>query len=77
MTLIFLRHHTPKTKKFIKKQLRGGEPASIYDIEAGDCCLAPADAGGPDRLLTFVNDVTPEMVGFIWKNAGWADPSRN
>ncbi|MDA8130418.1 MAG: hypothetical protein M0011_02820 [Elusimicrobia bacterium] len=77
MTLIYLRNHTPKAKKFIKKKLRGDEPSSIYDIEAGDCCLAPAHDGSSDRLVTFVNDVTPEMVDFIWKSAGWANLSQN
>lgn len=77
MTLIYLRTHTPKAKKFIKKKLRGDEPSSIYDIEAGDCCLAPAHDGSTDRLLTFVNDVSPEMLQFIYSSASWAGLSLN
>jgi hypothetical protein len=75
MNLIYLRHGTPKTRKFIKRKLRGREAASIYDIEAGDCCLLPA-AGRRNYLLTFLNDVSPEMLAFMYRSGG-ADARRN
>jgi len=75
MNLIYLRHNAPKARKFIKKKLRGAEGASIYDIEAGDCCLAPA-AGRRDYLVTFLNDVSPGMLEFMYRS-GLADPDVN
>ena len=66
MNLIYLRPANPKARKFIKKKLRGSEAASIYDIEAGDCCLAPAQVTRRDYMLTFLNDVSPEMLAFIY-----------
>jgi hypothetical protein len=77
MNLIYLRHGTPKTRKFLKKKLRGAETASIYDIEAGDCCLAPAHSGRRDYLLTFLNDVTPDMMNFMVRSPGWRALDRN
>lgn len=77
MNLIFLRNHTPKAKKFIKKKLRGAEPRSIYDIEAGDCCFPPAAPGGRDYLFTFLNDMSPEMLGFISRSSSWTAMNRN
>jgi len=77
MNLIYLRSTTPKTKKFIKKKLRGDEAASIYDIEAGDCCLAPAPAGRRDYLLTFLNDISPEMLAFIYLSGIGANLNHN
>lgn len=77
MNLIYLRHTTPKTKKFIKKKLRGSEPASIYDIEAGDCCLAPASSGRRDYALTFLGDLSPEMLDSMYGSYGCADLDLN
>lgn len=71
MNLIYLRSHAPKARKFIKKKLKRGEPSSIYDIEAGDCCLAPAGPVGTDYILTFLNDASPEMLAFIHTNRQW------
>lgn len=76
MNLIYLRHGTPKTRKFIKKKLRGREAYSIYDIEAGDCCLVPAAPGRRDYLVTFLNDVSLEMLQFMYRTGG-ADLGRN
>ncbi|MHB0996167.1 MAG: hypothetical protein ACYC2I_07345 [Elusimicrobiales bacterium] len=76
MNLIYLRTTAPRAKKFIKGKLKGAEPRSIYDIEAGDCCLAPAAARRGDYLVTFLNDVSPEMLGFIYRTGG-ADTRRN
>lgn len=76
MNLIYLRHTTPKARKFIKKELRGKTDRSIYNIEAGDCCLAPAPVGRRDYLVTFLNDASPEMLGFICRTGG-ADLDRN
>lgn len=77
MNLIYLRSHAPKARKFIKQKLRGGEPRSIYDIEAGDCCLAPAEPGGTDYILTFLNDASPEMLAFIQASRQWTAPDLN
>ncbi|HAN04424.1 MAG: hypothetical protein A2X29_07160 [Elusimicrobia bacterium GWA2_64_40] len=77
MNLIYLRSHAPKARKFIKKKLRRDEPSSIYDIEAGDCCLAPADTGGTDYILTFLNDASPEMLAFIQTSRQWTAPDLN
>lgn len=68
MNLIYLRHANPKARKFIKKKLRGTEAFSIYDIEAGDCCLAPAPVRRRDYMLTFLNEVSPEMLDFIYRS---------
>jgi hypothetical protein len=76
MNLIYLRHGTPKTRKFLKKKLRGREAVSIYSIEAGDCCLAPAPLRRRDYVLTFLNDVSPEMLQFMYASGG-ADLRRN
>ena len=77
MNLIYLRNHTPKARKFIKKKLRGGGSRSIYEIEAADCCLSPADPAGQDYLFTFLNDVSPEMLDFIRRSGQRAELSRN
>ncbi len=77
MNLIYLRASTPKTRKFIKKKLRGREAFSIYDIEAGDCCLAPAPVKRRDYLVTFLNDVSAEMLAFMYASAPSADIRRN
>lgn len=69
MNLIYLRHPGSKARKFMKKKLRGAESCSIYDIEAGDCCLAPAPVGRRDYMITFLNDVSPEMLAFIYRSA--------
>jgi hypothetical protein len=70
MNLIYLRpSNNSKARKFIKKKLRGSEAASIYDIEAGDCCLAPAPVTRRDYMVTFLNDVSPEMLEFIYQSA--------
>ncbi len=76
MNLIYLRTHTPRARRFMKKKLRRGEPASVYGIEAGDCCLAPA-AGRKDYLLTFVHDVSPEMLDFMYRSAAWKGLAEN
>lgn len=69
MNLIYLRpSNNSKARKFIKKKLRGSETASIYDIEAGDCCLAPAPVTRRDYMLTFLNDISPEMLAFIYQS---------
>lgn len=77
MNLIYLRNHTPKAKKFIKKKLRGDENRSIYDIEAADCCLPPADPAGQDYLFTFLNDMSPEMLHFICRSGQWTERNQN
>ncbi len=77
MNLIYLRPTASKARKFMKKKLRGGEGASIYDIEDGDCCLAPALSGRRDYMLTFLNDVSPEMLAFIYRSGMWAGMSLN
>jgi hypothetical protein len=70
MNLIYLRHTTPKVKKFLKKELRGDADRSIYDIEAGDCCLSPSPVRRRDYLVTFLNDVSPEMLAFVYRTGG-------
>jgi len=77
MNVIYLRHGTPKARKFMKKKLRGSEEASIYDIEAGDCCLAPVPVKRRDYLVTFLGDLTPEMLSFIYRSGDWTGLSRN
>lgn len=77
MNLIYLRHGTPKARKFIKKKLRGSERASIYDIEAGDCCLTPAPVRRRDYMLTFLGDLSPEMLAFIYRSGLWSTLNRN
>lgn len=77
MNLIYLRSAAPKAKKFIKEKLRGGERASIYDIEAGDCCLAPGPARRRDYIVTFLNDPSPEMLDFIYTSQAWTGMNRN
>ena len=77
MNLIYLRSTTPKTRKFIKKKLRRGEAASIYDIEDGDCCLAPAQVRRRDYMVTFLGDVSPQMLAFIYRSGQWTSLSRN
>ena len=77
MNVIYLRHGTAKARKFINKKLRGGEEASIYDIEAGDCCLAPAPVKRRDYLVTFLGDLSPEMLAFIYRSGLWTGLSRN
>ena len=66
MNVIYLRHGTAKARKFINKKLRGGEEASIYDIEAGDCCLAPLPRKRNGYVLTFLNDMSREMLAFLY-----------
>ena len=46
--------------------LRGAEAASIYDIEAGDCCLAPLPRKRNGYVLTFLNDMSREMLAFLY-----------
>jgi len=77
MNLIYLRPSTPKARKFIKKKLRGRDAFSIYDIQAGDCCLSPAPVKRRDYLLTFLHDVSPEMLSFIYATGLNADTCRN
>ena len=77
MNVIYLRSGTPKARKFINKKLRGREGASIYDIEAGDCCLAPAPVKRRDYMLTFLGDISPEMLSFIYRSGAWAGLGRN
>lgn len=92
MNVIYLRHGTPKARKFMKRKLRGGgsggqyssslplsgdRSASIYDIEAGDCCLAPAPVKRRDYMVTFLGDLSPEMLAFIYRSGAWAGLSRN
>ena len=69
MNVIFLRPGTSKARRFLKKKLRRTWRASIYDIEAGDCCLAPAPVKGRDYLLTFLGDLSPDMLAFIYRSA--------
>lgn len=69
MNLIYLRNRTPKTRKFMRRKLRGREQASIYDIAQGDYSLPPAYKGRNDRIVTFVNDVSSEMLDFIYASA--------
>jgi len=77
MNVIYLRQGTPRARKFINKKLRGAEPASIYDIEAGDCCLAPAPVKRRDYMVTFLGDVSPEMLAFIYTSGQWAGLNQN
>ncbi len=70
MNLIYLRHGSPKARKFIRKKLRGRGAASIYDIEAGDCCLVPAAPRRRDYLFAFLRGVSPEMLAFMYSGAG-------
>lgn len=77
MNLIYLRAANPKARKFIKKKLRGAEGASIYDIKAGDCCLAPVPVKRGGYLLTFLNDVSPEMLVFIYQSGSRANLNQN
>ena len=77
MNLIYLRAANPKARKFIKKKLRRAEAVSIYDIEAGDCCMAPAPLKRRDYVLTFLNDMSPEMLAFIYRSGMWTGTSRN
>jgi hypothetical protein len=76
MNLIYLRTTAPRAKKFIKGKLKGTGARSLYGIEAGDCCLAPVPAKRRDYLLTFLHDVSPEMLEFIYRTGG-ADAARN
>lgn len=77
MNLIYLRPTTSKARKFIKKKLRPSVGASIYDIEAGDCCLAPAPVRRRDYIVTFLNDASPEMLSFIYISRMWANLNQN
>jgi hypothetical protein len=77
MNLIYLRSAAPKAKKFIKSKLRGAEAASIYDIEAGDCCLTPVPVKRRDYIVTFLNEVSPEMLDFMHTSQAWTGLSRN
>lgn len=77
MNLIYMRPSNPKAKKFIKMKLRGDENRSIYDMEEGDCCLAPAPVGKHDYMVTFLNDVTPDMLDFIYLSAAWSGLDNN
>ena len=77
MNLIYLRPTAPKARKFIKKKLRPSSGASIYDIEAGDCCLAPVPVKRRDYILTFLNDASPEMLSFIYISRMWSNLNQN
>jgi hypothetical protein len=77
MNLIYLRPSTPKARRFIKKKLRPGAGPTIYDIEAGDCCLPPAPVKRRDYMLTFLNDISPEMLSFIYRSGQWASLNQN
>lgn len=77
MNLIYLRPSNPKARKFMKKELRGAGSCSIYDIEAGDCCLAPAPVGRRNYMVTFLRDVSPEMLAFIYRSGEWAGLDEN
>ena len=77
MNLIYLRPTAPKAKKFIKKKLRTAGSASIYNIEAGDCCLAPVQVKRRDYILTFLNDFTPEMFSFMSVSRLWTNLNQN
>ena len=77
MNLIYLRPTAPKARKFIKKKLRPSAGASIYSIEAGDCCLAPVQVKRRDYILTLLNDVSPEMLSFMYVSRSWANLNQN
>lgn len=77
MNLIYLRQGTPRTRKFLKRKLKGREARSIYDIEAGDCCLAPAGPARRDYMVTFLNGVSAEMLRFIYSSSGRAPAAGN
>ena len=77
MNLIYIRPSAPKARRFINKKLRGAEASSIYDIEAGDCCLAPAPVKRGGYMLTFLNDISHEMLSFIYQSARGARENRN
>lgn len=77
MNLIYMRHTTPKTRKFLRKKLRGGDARSIYAIEAGDCCLPPTPVKRRDVVLTFLHDASREMLEFMYVNRVWASLNWN
>ena len=77
MNVIYLRHGGPKARRFMKKKLRGKEDASIYNIEQGDCCLAPAPVKRRDYMVTFLGDLSPEMLAFIYRSGASRGLSRN
>lgn len=77
MNLIYLRNHNMKARKFIKSALRGSEELSIYDIEDSDCSLPAAPAEASEYLLTFLNDISPEMLDFIYGSQDWTAISHN
>ncbi|OGS11959.1 MAG: hypothetical protein A2285_09405 [Elusimicrobia bacterium RIFOXYA12_FULL_57_11] len=77
MNLIYIRPKASKARRFINKKLRRSEAASIYDIEAGDCCLAPAPVKKNGYMLTFLNDVSPEMLSFIYQSGTCAGKNNN
>ncbi len=77
MNVIYLRHGTSKARNFMKKKLRGREGVSIYEIEAGDCCLAPAPVKRNGYMLTFLNDISSEMLAFICHSNMCAQRNQN
>ncbi|HNW45596.1 MAG TPA: hypothetical protein PKI19_13935 [Elusimicrobiales bacterium] len=77
MNLIYIRPAAPKARKFIKAKLRGADASSIYSIEAGDCCLAPVPLKRGGYMLTFLNDISQEMLGFIYRSAAGARLNQN
>ena len=77
MNLIYIRSSAPKARKFINKKLRKTKTSSIYDIEAGDCCLAPAPAKRSGYMYTFLNDISTEMLEFIYHSGKLAQSGRN
>ena len=77
MNLIYIRPSAPRARKFINKKLRGAEATSIYDIEAGDCCLAPAARKRSKYMFTFLNDISREMLKFIYQSGLCARQNQN
>ncbi|OGR44651.1 MAG: hypothetical protein A2X35_04920 [Elusimicrobia bacterium GWA2_61_42] len=77
MNLIYLRPGASKARKFLKKKLRAKGGASLYGMEAGDCCLAPAPGSRRDCLVTFLNDMSPGMFAFICRSGLRANLNQN
>ena len=75
MNLIYIRPSAPKARKFMKRKLRVASP--IYKMEAGDCCLAPAPVKRGGYMLTFLNDISDEMLGFIYRSGVCAQGNQN
>ena len=75
MNLIYIRPAAAKARKFIKKKLSGASP--LYAMEAGDCCLAPAPVKRGGYMITFLNDISRDMLQFIYRSGLGAPRNHN